>query len=481
MTRAIQLFLHSVLFIGTLDLYAASACVQPTTCRAEGHHTILNADFPFSEDYSEVDTSPVGNVTIFGPDFNWTRLTAGCVALGEYNLKTNDPFHVRLLAYVQLTETNLAVGGEYEIQLRIDGVQYGWYVRAYRGQVPQGDRFGAIAQNIPAGNHKYEVWARVLDPGYITFRQQLATSMGSPTNFPYGGTVTGSQMVVDSLWRPVTNNVSFQNSTGGALDLYYMAYFQFDAGTPGDELEVKVTLNDATQRTTKVIVPPNFRDGINVFDHWSNMLPPSITPPPVNNVRLYVRNISGHTTTISNRALHLASYPRSSGSTGNPLAEASASDASLVTVDPTPPVPPAEQPGLDPNGVCGKWTKLLDFNVPGTTGDRNWTGDGYIRLLGNRQGDWSTTRIEILVEAMHLENPPVHSEMHWFASSAPNSKGEVYFFIDSMLWGNLYGQRMRLWIRKVAGCGYSDGTFDVGQRFLSVKLVPTTDLACYYN
>ena len=103
------------------------------------------------------------------------------------------------------------------------------------------------------------------------------------------------------------------------------------------------------------------------------------------------------------------------------------------------------------------------------------------RLLGNRTGNWTTTRVEVAIEAISLSSPPAASDMHWVAASAPNSRGEIYIFADSMLWGNGLGQKVKLWMRKTSGCGFSTGTFDVGERYLSLKLIPTDGMSCFNN
>lgn len=474
MCKAVRPLLFLSLLLAAVHAGAASFCSPFTDCRKQGHHAIKDSIYPYSEDIAGDTTTPIGNVTVSGPNGPWTIVSTGCAdaSVARNNLYTaaGANFNLRMLAYLQIGATTVAPGGQYEVQFLIDGAAYGWFVRAYRGMLPQGDHFGSVATNIPGGTHRFEVQVRLLAAGTMTFKQQFTTSMGAPTSFPYFSDTAAPAMNIDGTWRRVTNEVTFSNSA--AVDLYPIAYLQWNPGsTPNDLITVKFMLDGAEPpRNSDVAVPPYLRDGVHIFDHFTNV------PAGTHSISLWAVNSVNRAASVSFRTIALASYPAASAHPSNPILRDGIAFGAL-TINPS--IPSSEQPAFGQG--CGYWTKILEFDVPAVSGAFNWTGEGYVRLLGNRTGDWSTTRVELAIEATTLGPSPAVSDMHWVAISAPNNRGQVYFYADSLLWGNGYGQKIKLWMRKVAGCGYSTGTFDIGRRYLSLKLVPTDGMTCFNN
>jgi hypothetical protein len=470
--------LISMLLLFALAPRAHGINICPANCRATGHQTVANAAFPYSEDATFANSTPYKEVTVSGPSFTWVPVLTGCVDLGNNNLFASGQFHTRLLVYLQIgaVSMNLPLGAEYEVQLRVDGVQYGWFVRAYRGRLPQGDHFGTVALSLPAGAHKYEIFARLLDSGSITFTQQFSTSMGSPSSFPYASNVTSSQFTIDGTWRQISGEVTFNSAS--AVDLYTLGYFQWDTGTTGDEVSVKFMIDGLEPpHTSEVAVPPYFRDGVNIYDHFVNL-----QPPGTHRISMWARTLNGRPAVISNRAMQFASYPSSTARSGALLVETTA--GGTVTIDST--VARTEYPSIFTTqgeaNVCGSWVKLLELDIPPTSGDWNWTGEGYVQLIGNQTGIWTNPHAEVMVDVqaqLPAANYP-STDMHWVAFSPLNQRGELYFFVDAMLWGNGGGQKVKLWMRKVT-CTGSTGTFQVAKRYLSIKLVPTDGITCYYN
>jgi hypothetical protein len=473
--RAVQrLFPIAILLLFVPQLHAITVC--PSNCRSTGHHTVANAAFPYSEDATFSGSEPFKEVTITGPSFTWVPVLTGCTQLNNNNMFGSGAFHSRLVVYLQIGRVQgVAAGAEYEVQLRVDGVEKGWFVRAYRGRLPQGDHFGSVVMNLPSGGHKYEIFARLLEPGSITFTQQFSHSQGSPTTFPYASNVSGAQFTVDGTWRRVSGEVTFTNST--AVDLFPLGYFQWDSGTTGDEFSVKFMLDGAEPpHTSEVAVPPWFRDGVNIYDYLANV------PAGTHRISMWVRSLSGRTAVISNRALQFASYPAASARPTSLLIEKTV--GGTLTIDST--IDRAEFPMIFPDkataNACGSWVKLMEFDIPPTSGDANWTGAGYVRLLGNQTGNWTNPHAEILVD-VEAQLPQANfpkTDMHWVAFAPINQRGELYFFIDAMLWGNGGGQKVKLWMRKVT-CTGSGGTFQVAKRYMAFKLVPTDDITCYYD
>lgn len=461
-----------LVFVSLLFLLAHSMAAQvntctdpPTNCRNQGHAAIKGSIYPYSEDI----TGSASGVVLTGPNSPWKIISTGCTDVSQNNLFAGAAFNLRMSAYLQIGATTVAPGGQYELQFLIDGVAHGWFVRNYKGMLPQGDFFGAVATNLAPGTHRFEVQVRLLAAGTMTFVQQWATSTGAPTSFPYFSDTASAALTIDGTWRQVTDQVTFTNST--AVDLYPLAYLQWNSGTPNDAFTVKFLLDGAEPpHNSDIVVPQYFRDGIHIFDHLTNV------PAGTHTLSLWAKNAVAHSASVSFRTIALSSYPAASAHPADPvLADGIAYGA--LTINPS--IASTEQPAFGKG--CGYWTKILEFDVPPVSGPFTWTGEGYVRLLGNRTGDWSTTRVEIAIEAIALYPTPAVSDMGWVTVSTSNSLGQIYLFSDSMLWGNAYGQKIKLWMRKVAGCGYSAGSFDIGRRYLSLKLVPTDGITCYNN
>jgi hypothetical protein len=77
-------------------------------------------------------------VTVSGPTGPWTVVSTGCAQVGQNNLFTSTAFNLRMPAYLQIGNTTVAPGGQYEMQFPIEGVAKGWFVRSYEGMLPQG-------------------------------------------------------------------------------------------------------------------------------------------------------------------------------------------------------------------------------------------------------------------------------------------------------------------------------------------------------
>src|SRR6266545_4852498 len=166
MRKIVRPFLFLSLLLLAVDPAAAQFCTDPSTnCRSQGHHAIKSSIYPYSEDIAGAGSVPIGNVTVSGPNGPWTVVSTGCTQVNQNNLFTSTAFNLRLLAYLQIGATTVTPSGQYEMQFLIDGVPHGWFVRNYKGMLPQGDFFGTIAANVPAGTHRFEAQVRLLAAG----------------------------------------------------------------------------------------------------------------------------------------------------------------------------------------------------------------------------------------------------------------------------------------------------------------------------
>jgi hypothetical protein len=477
---------RNVLLIGSLllfplSLFALDQCASPTGCGASnGHNVLVNSLYPFSEDITSPISQPIGYVTISGPTFNWTLLATGCQNMSPAgtNIVAGGAFNARLMAYLQLAQATAAAGAEYEIQLRIDGVQHGQYVRRYNGLLPQGDHFNGTAENLSAGNHTFEIYGRLLSSGSLTFQQQYIASLGAPTSYPVLKEVNNGSFTVTGTWQQASDTVTFTNSS--TIDLFPQAYFEINSGTPGHHMSFGFSLDGATSvRTSDFAAPNYYRDGINIFDHLMNI------PPGTHTLSYWLIDRDGGTMAISLRQIELFSLPAASAHASNPLFY-DAIDSTPVTTNPNSGLSPSFMTQAQ-GTVCGSWTKILEFTMPQAVGDFNWTGDGFIELLGQDSGDWTKAGIEMAIDVQASptggpNNGPISTDFHFVQENAPAGRGQIYFFADAMFWGAGYpsGTTFRLWVRKVT-CDAAPGAFRIGKRYLGVKLVPSDGATCYVN
>lgn len=453
---------------------ASYRCAHALTCGgANGHTFTEGARFPFSEDISTPTSTPIARVTISGPSAEWTVLQSGCTEMTRNtNIVAAEAFNTRLLGYLRIDDAIATAGTRYEVQFTIDGNPYGWYIRAFRGMLPQGDHFAAVAANLPAGPHSFEIRARMLDRGSLTFGQQFTTSMGAPAHLPIAGKTSLQPIQVGAQWTPISETVTF--FADEPVDLFPSAYFQFDSGIADQQISVGFSLDGQhAERTSEIAVPQFMPDGVNILDHIAHV------SAGIHTLTLWAVDRDGGSVSLAAREVSLIGYPVAEPFSAPPiLVDAAADDEVLVdsfTKD--------GQPRFE-GDVCGAWTKVLEFDVPAVSGPGagafNYTGDGYFELRGRNDGEWSNTAAQMAVEVTPHEQNPFVVDFHYVEFSVPEKRGEMYFYIDAMLWGAGVDQTVRLWIRKENGCGRGGpGSFRIGKRHVALKLIPSADVSCY--
>lgn len=480
--------LLSSIFICALALLTSSAfsqtlpphCPGLDACASAGHQFTEGSWFPFSEDIG-------GNNIVLSQASGWTVLESGCLDNSKNNLMPGTPVNARLLGYLRIEAATAAPGAHYEVQFLIDGIAIGSYLRAYRGLTPQGDHFNATMPYLSAGNHIFEIQAKLDDPGTITLSQEFTTSIGSPFSYPAFSQSNPDAFTVTGTWQQASDTVTFLNNTGTTIDIMPQAYFQMNSGTYGHKISFGFSLDGQnSQRTSDIGAPQYYADGVNVFDHIANVSPGQHT------LSFWLIDRDGGTMNISNRQIEMISFP---AATNN-----GRSDSPLLVdaiVDPGVCLPPTynaptyvnasslDHPNFPGTGntIGGGWTNILEFPIPATPGLFNYTGEGYVELLGTDGGP--ATAADIAIEVIPADNPSHPTDMHWVSLSVPSApagncgvqRSEVYFFADSLGWSDA-GETVRLWMRPRTDIS-TGSTFKVGKRYLALKLVPVDNTTCY--
>jgi hypothetical protein len=452
----------------------------------DGHNFTGPSAYPHAEDHRP------GWVAV-GPAL--TTLMTACPPLeGDLpgsptrnEIRATAPVHVLLRAALRIDDLeDVPPGGRYSVHFLVDGIERGSAMRVLKA-LPQGDVFHAIALDVPAGNHYYEVKARTLDGGSFTAALVWTHAFGVPAVNPAGRGLREAPAEITGRWTEITDRLRISNKTGGNLDVLAQASLQFTGGTPGDRISVGFGLKPADD----AVYPPSprnsdfavvERDGISIFDHKLSVGPGEW------DLVLYAINRNGRTATAASRELAFAAIPAAAG------VAAEYQNATPVVVDTRKGVVPHPVlNNVDPWEDCGKWTLLDEFQVPPSSGpDSVWTAQGYVEFLGRSGGEWDEPDVEVVFQLITNDPTPVTTEGGIHRLAIPRDLHGYSLFTDAGTWGNKRGNTIRVWARKRWGrnCGFRVGqikrvdtghaTFRIGRRYFVFKQVPAGN--CYnYN
>ena len=472
-----------VLFLLLAFNAAAQDCGYQPYC--DGHNFTGPGAYPHAEDHRPGWVS-VGNeltsLMTTCPPLQGDR--PGSVTRNE--IRATAPVHVLLRAALRIDDVqDMPRGGRYSVHFYVDGVERGSATRVLQ-TLPQGDVFHAIALDVPAGNHDYEVKARTLDGGTFTAALVWTHAVGVPAVNPAGRVVTEAPAEINGRWTEITAPLRITNGTGGNLDVLAQASLELIDGKAGDRISVGFGL----KRASESVYPPSARnsdfavvprDGISIFDHKLSVGPGEW------DLVLYAINRNGRKATVASRELAFAGIPAAAG-----VAAEHQSSTPVVVDSRKGVVPDPELNNVDPWQDCGKWTLLDEFEVPPSYGQSVWTAQGYVEFLGRGGGDWDDPDVEVVFQFITNDAKPVVAEAGIHRLAIPRELHGYSLFTDAGTWGNTKGNTIRVWARKRWGpkCGFRVGklergdtghaTFRVGRRYFVFKQVPAG--SCYnYN
>lgn len=451
-------------FLSLVLLFSLRAAAD---CVADGHYTVATSPhplvgtrFPYTEDLSPARVQ----VVAFHDDLRWTQLQGGCETYGGRNVLATGTSNVLLRASFRVRRdpaTTAPRGSRYEVQLRLGDGAVATEVRRFTGVTPSSDRFAAMVRDLPAGNYGYTMWIRLLDgpaANALAIDLQWITAQGAPN--VYGGargeaaeavvgsdwTAVGTPMVVDSTWETdVALQSSFTVVDASASRL--SVAFALDGGATGEDFG-------------SVAIPDLLPNGLTTFDDARAVAAGHHV------VQLMMRT-DGGLARIANARAELVAFPlrmrrpeviaMQRVTEATPLFASTAGDA-------------VQSPALSP--VCGRWTKLLEFDLPPSSGSFSWTLEGYVELHGALVSGYG----QIAIAAVHQEaKGEQKTDMGMFEFQASASGDGIYLYGDCSKWGNYNSTRLSLWIRRIEGCNDSPsgGGFFVGKRWLSAKVLPS--------
>ncbi|HYR29872.1 MAG TPA: hypothetical protein VEU30_15485 [Thermoanaerobaculia bacterium] len=441
-------------------------------CIEQGHYAIVahagtlrGTAWPYSEDLaSRSDQLPVGDPSViaYTPDLRWTKLQTGCESYGERNVYASETVNLILrasFAFSDASKRTAVTGARYQVQLRLDDEVVLDEVRRLDGRYPQSHRFAAVARNVPKGAYVYSMWFRLLDgpdTNQVTIGLQWITSQGMPAEYPAAAASSPGPKLVSRKWTPIGPAVRIETKT--VSDLILLS--SIDAGQ-------RLVAGYSIEQPTHEKAPPRKPTIIDssLFDQR-----PSIEPGTYV-VRLWARTLDGEPDAIIETVrTDVAAFPLGRF----PMFEFSAEDLVEVT-----PAGSANDEPVTLSPVCGRWTRLLDFETPSVVGDFSWflhaniefprvVGHGYVEIAVQTVRKQPSVRLGI-IEA---------TDMGIAVAQLSPGGDAISFYGDASSWGNDGGNEMSLWIRIIEGCngaGFGNA-LTVGKRSVAIKLLPTTSI-----
>jgi hypothetical protein len=449
------------LLFSLLSVPALAGCIDQGHYAIVAHSgTLKGTPWPYSEDLaSRQDQLPVGDPVVIAYDAKlpWTKIQSGCASYAERNVYASEDVSLVLrasFAFSFQSKKTAVTGARYQVQLRLDDRVVLDEVRRLDGRYPQSHRFGTVVADVPRGSYVYSMWFRLLDgprTNQVTIGLQWITSQGMPNRYPVASASRDRQQRIGTKWQPVS--APLRITTTETSDFILLSTIAADE-------RLRVTFSVVSREQKRPPWQPMIvQDAL--FDQRLQL------PPGTYTIRLWAQALEDEVTVESVRT-HVAAFP----SDVYPMYQSTAAQPHEVT-----PSGSAEESYLNP--VCGRWTKLLDFDSPSKTGDFSWFLHAYVefeRVVGHGY-------VEIAIQT--VRNQPSHrlgiievTDMGISVSQLSPGGDGVSFYGDASSWGNDGGNSMSLWMRIIEGC--NDASFGnqltVGKRWVAVKLLPTTSI-----
>lgn len=440
---SLRKLLAAALLLATLPLAA--------DCIANGHYTLAASAFPYTEDLTRPWSAPLPSGLWVGDSDDWTLVQTACSEQTNVNASTDVTLLVR--ASFRVGTTTAAPDAMFDVQLRVDGEPIATHSRRVGAKLPKSYRFGASVEQLAAGNHLLTMWIRMRSPGAVFVALQWITAQGAPVS--YGGHRAAiDKVTLGSDWTMI--GLPLPLKTARDADVALQASFTIASADAPLSFAWSLDYEPPGARSG-VIAPPLVQpDGVTIFDHqaWIDRGPHTL--------QLWGRT-DGKTAEIEGITIDLVAFPHElAPGRVPPLAEADVNGPTLATAAGDP-----EQPAgmIQP---CGRWTKLLDFDLPQNVKPYSWSVDGFVELLGHEVSGYGQIGIEV-------DSGDAHTDVGVFDIQSEQQHEGIYFYGDCSKWAPADGTHVSLWIRRVEGCGLSPegGSFLVGKRWMGVKLLPS--------
>ncbi len=455
-----------------------SALPLAADCIANGHYTIvgsavplLGTRYPYTEDLaSRADAVPVPALVpvSFHEDGRWTKIQTGCASSGERNVSASTAVNLLLRASLRINAHTAPPEARYQLQLRLGDDVVMTETRRL-GEVPRSDRFAAIVRDVPAGSYVYSLWLRLLDgpeSNRATADLQWITAQGVPNRFAAVREESAGEERIGGQWVSVGRTVHFSNDQ--RIDLALQSSFTVEDAEDDATLDIAYTVDrEPLVPSGRLAVPVTRPDSLVVFDARP------FVRPGMHTLRMWMRGAQSNVR-VSSLRIEMVAFPsRIRDLDILPMVREESNDELVVTTAGDD----EQTASLSP--ICGRWTKLLQFELPPSNGDPSWNLEGYIEVLDTDVSGYG----QLAMVAVH-RNEIKHgvfigdatTDMGIFEFHARAGGDGFFFYGDASKWGNsVTGDEMSLWIRRIEGCRDAPfgGGFRIGRRWLAVKLLPS--------
>jgi hypothetical protein len=458
-------------------------------CIGNGHYTIVGTirpqrgtRFPYTEDLvHHADDRPVGArlEVRYRDDLRWVKIQSGCADYAERNVSAAVPVNLLLRASLRIDyepAPTAPAEARYEIQLRVGksaddpaAIVAATELRRVGARVPRSERFSGIVRHLPAGNHVYSMWFRLLDgpeTNGVHLNLQWITAQGVPRDYPAAETVIDA-VDVGEAWTRVGDPLVLE--ARWPVDVALQSSFRVDSIDRASKLSIAFTVDDdAVDEHGTVAIPEILPEGMAAFDDKRGL------EAGEHRLQLWMRSDAGVARLGGVRAGAFSMPLRLAFLNVIPMHRVSASDPVVVTTQGDAVQPAAMSP------ICGAWTKAMEFELPPSKGNFSWTMDGYVEIADVDVSGYGQVAVQIEHRrkgaAPGSDDFNEATDIGMFEFQARNGGDGIYFYGDCSKWGNDAGNRISLWVRRIQGCsgGATDGALVVGRRWVTVKLLPSS-------
>jgi hypothetical protein len=458
--------------------FLGSPCSFPTNCSAPDsgivHNTLSPSQYPYTEDitFAGPVTMTSSACTISAP----CTLSEICASLpGNVNASTT--VNALLRAYVGVSTATAPATSKYAILLFVDGVQQDGANRLVK-PAPFGEFFYGVAQNLTPGFHKFQLKGYMLGTGNIVLGLEYLHAIGAPTSdYPAAKDNNTDTLSVGSAWVQVTNTATL--SLPHASDLALQGHLTLlSESVSSDPITVCFSLDGAScTRTSNVVNWQNvYPEDFNIMD--THMFVGAGT----HNVAMWAHT-GGGTATVQYRQIEAVSFPTDQGFISSYPDTVEIDTPTTIYTCPTEPCPtqPTALKGF--NDMHGKWTKILSTTIPAITPAPapNWDYEAYVETLAGPSGG-------SVIGELGFEFVQGSAAFDAGLSTfyiAPVAHDGIYKFGDSLFNGTDSPTTVNLWIRQqdyaLQPCPSEPCTFQVGKRYMTVRLVAPDPSACLYQ
>jgi hypothetical protein len=444
-------------------LFVLLASPLAADCIANGHYSLVASAFPYTEDLTHPGSAPVHDGVWIPNSDDWTLIQTACSDETNVNASTDVSLLVR--ASFRLGKATAAPDAIFDVQLRVDGQTIATHSRRVGDLLPKAYRFAGSMERLGAGNHLLTMWLRLRNPGAIFIGLQWITAQGSPAD--YGGNrAFADNAAIGGDWTPIGPPLAIHPNR--PIDASLQASFTIASASGPLTFAWSVDDEAPHTRTGTIAAPLILPDGVTIFDHHGR-----IDRGP-HTLRLWGRAAGGGAE-LASVTVEAVGFPHEMNTLRRPLqdeeqptetrlpplAEAEADTVTLATT-----AGDAQQP-LAMSEACGRWTKLLEFDLPPSSRNYSWSLDGFIELLAHDISGYGQLGMEI-------DSDGAHTDVGMFDFQVSDQHDGIYFYGDCGKWMPGSATHVSLWIRRIEGCGIAPvgGSFLVGRRWLAVKLLP---------